>query len=200
MECIDDQAGHVRGVRLTDGTLLPAEMVIVGIGITPAVEPLLEAGASGDNGVVVDALCRMSLLDIYAIGDCAAHVNGFAGGARIRLESVQNANEQAITVAKALTGLEEPHSAVPWFWSNQYDLRLQTVGWSGGHDGVVPRGDPAGRSFSLIYMRGGRVVALDCVNATKDFVQGRELIVRKASPDPARLADPGVPLNRAMFD
>nr|WP_298725592.1 FAD-dependent oxidoreductase [uncultured Steroidobacter sp.] len=195
VECIEERAGRACGVRLQDGSVLPAEMVIVGIGIVPAVMPLLEAGAAGDNGVAVDAFCKTSLPDIYAIGDCAAHVNEFAGGARIRLESVQNANDQANTVAKALTGREEPYRAVPWFWSNQYDLRLQTVGWSAGHDRAVVRGDPARRSFCVIYVRGGQVVALDCVNATKDYLQGRELIVSKACADPERLADPSVPLS-----
>lgn len=197
VECIEEQAGRVSSVRLTDGTLVPADLVIVGIGIIPAVEPLLESGATGDNGVAVDSLCRTSLPDVSAIGDCAAQVNDFAEGARIRLESVQNATDQATTVAKAFTGTAEPHNVVPWFWSNQYDLRLQTIGWSSGHDGTVLRGEPAAGSFSLIYMRAGRVVALDCVNATKDYIQGRELVLRKACPDPSRLADPSLPLNRA---
>jgi 3-phenylpropionate/trans-cinnamate dioxygenase ferredoxin reductase component len=174
--------------------VIASDLVIVGIGIVPAVEPLLAAGAAGGNGVEVDALCRTSLADIWAIGDCAAHPNAFAGGAVIRLESVQNANDMAGTVSRALTGVEAPYTAVPWFWSNQYDLRLQTVGLSAGADATVLRGDPAARSFSLIYLRQGRVVALDCVNATRDFAQGRALVVDGAAPDPAALADPAVSL------
>src|SRR5690606_38627464 len=173
---------------------LPAEMVIVGIGIIPAVGPLLEAGAAGGNGVDVDGQCRTTLPDIYAIGDCAAHESAFAGGARIRLESVQNANDQATIAAKAIVGGEDHYHAVPWFWSNQYDLRLQTVGLSMGHDAIVTRGDPATRSFSLVYLKQGRVIALDCVNATKDYVQGRALVLAGASPSPDQLADTGVPL------
>ena len=182
------------GVMLVDGTHLPAEMVIVGIGIIPAVAPLIAAGAQGGNGVAVDAQCRTSLPDIFAIGDCAAHVNAFADGATIRLESVQNANDQASTVARAIMGQAEPYHAVPWFWSNQYDLKLQTVGLSIGYDQLVMRGDPAARSFSLVYLRRGRVIALDCVNAVKDYVGGRALVVQGMVIDPAALGDVETPL------
>jgi 3-phenylpropionate/trans-cinnamate dioxygenase ferredoxin reductase subunit len=187
-------ASRVAGVRLADGEIVPAEMVIVGIGIQPAVEPLLAAGAAGGNGVDIDAHCHTSLPDIYAIGDCAAHSNAFAEGARIRLESVQNANDQATTAAKAIMGATAPYHAVPWFWSNQYDLRLQTVGLSTGHDALVVRGDPATRRFSVIYLKGGRVIALDCVNATKDYVQGRALVVNRVAAPRDRLADTETPL------
>jgi 3-phenylpropionate/trans-cinnamate dioxygenase ferredoxin reductase subunit len=192
--CIEEKDGRATGVRLADGEILPCEMVIVGIGIIPAVEPLLAAGAEGGNGVRIDAQCRTSLPDIFAIGDCALHANGFADGAEIRLESVQNANDMANAVAKTLTGTTTDYHAVPWFWSNQYDLRLQTIGLSIGHDMTVLRGDPASRSFSLIYLKQGRVIALDCVNMVRDYVQGRALVVEGKSPDPARLADTGVAL------
>ncbi|MDB5685194.1 MAG: pyridine nucleotide-disulfide oxidoreductase [Sphingomonas bacterium] len=192
--CIEEQDGRACGVRLADGSILPADMVIVGIGIIPAIEPLIAAGAAGGNGVQVDALCRTSLPDIYAIGDCAAHANAFADGARIRLESVQNANDMATTAAKAIMGDETPYHAVPWFWSNQYDLRLQTVGLSTGHDMAIVRGEPASRSFSLVYLKQGKVIALDCVNMTKDYVQGRALVLAGASPPAAALADTAVPL------
>lgn len=185
---------HVTGVRLVGGEVIPADLVIVGIGIIPAVEPLVAAGAEGGNGVVVDALCRTSLPDIFAIGDCAAHANDFAEGATIRLESVQNANDQASVVAKLICGQEAPYHAVPWFWSNQYDLKLQTVGLSTGHDQAVLRGDTAARSFSIIYLKQGRVIALDCVNAVKDYVQGRALVVAGAALPAEKLADASVPL------
>jgi 3-phenylpropionate/trans-cinnamate dioxygenase ferredoxin reductase subunit len=194
VDCIVESDGRACGVRMHDGEVIPADMVIVGIGIVPAVEPLLAAGAAGGNGVNVDETCRTSLPDIYAIGDCAAHANDFAEGARIRLESVQNANDQANTAVRAILGDPQPYRAVPWFWSNQYDLRLQTVGLSTGHDEAVLRGDPAQRSFSLIYRRRGRVIALDCVNNVKDYVQGRALVLAGAAPDQALLADPSVPL------
>ncbi len=182
------------GVRLADGEVIPADLVIVGIGIIPAVEPLLAAGAAGGNGVSIDEYCRTSLPDIYAIGDCAAHANAFANGATIRLESVQNANDMANTAARAICGDAQPYHAVPWFWSNQYDLKLQTVGLSTGHDEVVVRGDPAQRSFSVIYLKEGRVIALDCVNAVKDYVQGRALVAGRMILDRAKLADTGKPL------
>jgi 3-phenylpropionate/trans-cinnamate dioxygenase ferredoxin reductase subunit len=194
VDCIMEKDRKVTGVRLADGSVLPAEMVIVGIGIIPAVEPLLAAGAEGGNGVEVDEFCRTTLPDVYAIGDCAMHANDFAGGARIRLESVQNANDQASVVAKAITGNPAPYHAIPWFWSNQYDLRLQTVGLSGGHDDVVVRGDPAARSFSLVYLKAGQVLALDCVNATRDYVQGRALVTGKLAPPREQLADAEIPL------
>lgn len=190
--------GRVTDVRLADGSLFPCEMVIVGIGIIPAVEPLLAAGAEGGNGVAVDAQCRTSLPDIFAIGDCALHANRHAGGAAIRVESVQNANDQANVVAKVIAGQEAAYDAIPWFWSNQYDLRLQTIGLSAGHDAVVTRGDPASRSFSLVYLKDGRVIAVDAVNMTRDYVQGRALITGNVAVDPARLADASVPLKDLM--
>ena len=192
--CIDERDGAACAVRLASGETLACEMVIVGIGIVPAVEPLAAAGSATGNGVIVDAHCRTSLPHIYAIGDCAAHPNRHAGGATIRLESVQNANDQAMVVAKHITGAPEPYDAVPWFWSNQYDLKLQTVGLSAGYDDLVIRGDPAQRSFSVVYLREGRVTAIDCVNAVKDYVQARALVQRGATVDRLRLADPAVPL------
>ncbi|HCB74858.1 MAG TPA: pyridine nucleotide-disulfide oxidoreductase [Sphingomonas bacterium] len=190
--------GRVDGVKLADGSILPADAVIVGIGIVPAVEPLLAAGAAGSNGVDVDDHCRTSLPDIYAIGDCAAFENVHAGGIRIRVESVQNANDQATCVARAITGDPQPYAAFPWFWSNQYDLKLQTAGLSVGHDRAVLRGDPAARSFAVAYLKDGRLIAIDAVNSVKDYVQGRKLIEAGARPDPAALADTAVPLKQLL--
>lgn len=201
--CVDAIEGdtHVTGVRLADGEVIPADLVIVGIGIVPAVEPLIAAGAegaSGSGGVLVDRLCKTSLPDIYAIGDCAAHVNDFAEGATIRLESVQNANDQANVVAKGIVGDEAPYHAIPWFWSNQYDLKLQTAGLSTGHDQAVLRGDPATRSFSIVYLKAGKVIALDCVNATKDYVQGRMIVTAGLHATPEQLADSEKPLKELL--
>jgi 3-phenylpropionate/trans-cinnamate dioxygenase ferredoxin reductase subunit len=184
----------VTGVRLVDGEAIPADLIIVGIGIIPAVEPLLAAGAESGNGVNVDQYCRTSLPDVYAVGDCAAHANRFAGGAVIRLESVQNATDQATIAAKHICGIDAPYDAIPWFWSNQYDIRLQTVGLSTGFDRTVVRGDPAARSFSVVYLKDGQVIALDCVNATRDYVQGRSLVAAGARLEPERLVDVGTPL------
>ena len=189
---------QVTGVRLADGEVIPADLVIVGIGIVPAVEPLIAAGAEGGNGVLVDGYCKTSLPDIYAIGDCAAHENAFAEGACIRLESVQNANDQANVVAKGICGAEAPYHAIPWFWSNQYDLKLQTAGLSTGHDQAVLRGDPATRSFSVVYLKAGKVIALDCVNATKDYVQGRMIVTAGVTATPEQLADTATPLKALL--
>ena len=196
--CIEEQDGAACGVRLEDGTVLATRLVIAGIGIIPAVGPLLAAGAEGGNGVVVDDHCRTSLPDIYAIGDCAAHPNSYAGGATVRVESVQNANDQATTVAKEIMGTPEPYHAVPWFWSNQYDLRLQTVGLSVGYDEAVLRGSTNARSFSVVYLRQGRVIALDCVNATRDYVQGKVLVTARSQIPPEMLADADVPLKQMI--
>ena len=185
---------RVTGVRLADGQVLEAQMVIVGIGIIPAVEPLVAAGAEGGNGVAVDGHCRTSLPDVFAVGDCARHANRYADGAQVRLESVQNANDQAAVTAKAILGQPADYDATPWFWSNQYDIKLQTVGLSIGYDQTVVRGDMASRSFSVVYLKAGRVIALDCVNAVKDYVQGRKLVVDGVHVDVARLADPATPL------
>ncbi len=200
VEQIEGENGRVTGIRLSGGERIPAEMVIVGIGIIPSVEPLRAAGAEGGNGVAIDEHGRTSLPDIFAIGDCALHANPFAEGMPIRLESVQNANDLAAIVAKTITGEPEAYHSVPWFWSNQYDLRLQTVGLSTGHDQEVLRGDPASRSFSIVYLKQGHVIALDCVNAVKDYVQGRTLVTGRVVADPATLADAAVPLKSLVTE
>lgn len=195
VSCLEGRDGRVTGVRLADGELLAAEMVIVGVGISPSVQPLLDAGAQGGNGVLVDAQCRTSLPHVFAVGDCALHASRFAGGREVRIESVQNANDQAMVAAATLAGVEAAYDAVPWFWSNQYDLRLQTVGLLTGHDRFVVRGDPASRSFSVVYLRDGRVIAVDAVNAIRDYVQGRRLVVEGIAVDPLILADVGRPFS-----
>ena len=196
LEGID--GGRVTGVKLADGSVIPADAVIVGIGIIPAIGPLIAAGAAGGNGIDVDEFCRTSLPDVYAVGDCAAFACDFAGGAVMRVESVQNANDQASCVAKAICGAEKRYHAFPWFWSNQYDLKLQTAGLSVGYDSAVLRGKPENRSFSIIYLKGGKVIALDCVNMVKDYVQGRKLVEAGVSPDLDKLADTAVPLKELM--
>ncbi|MDE8653791.1 NAD(P)/FAD-dependent oxidoreductase [Novosphingobium album (ex Liu et al. 2023)] len=198
VDCIVGDGHKVTGVRLADGEEIPAEAVIVGIGIVPAVGPLILAGAAGANGVDIDEYCRTSLPDVYAIGDCAAFACDFAGGNVMRVESVQNANDMATCVAKAICGDEKPYHAFPWFWSNQYDLRLQTAGINLGFDRTVIRGNPDDRAFSVVYLREGRVLALDCVNMVKDYVQGRKLVEAGATPDLADLADASKPLKELL--
>lgn len=198
VDCIVGDGRKVTGVQLADGEVLPAQAVIVGIGIVPSVGPLILAGAAGANGIDVDAYCRTSLPDIYAVGDCAAFACDYAGGTVMRVESVQNANDMASCVAKAICGDEKPYKAFPWFWSNQYDLKLQTAGINVGYDKVVMRGDPDSRAFSVVYLKEGRVLALDCVNMVKDYVQGRKLVENGAKPDMAELADAGRPLKELV--
>lgn len=196
IEVDEDQCA--KGVRLQSGELLAADVVIVGIGIIPNAEPLLTAGARGGNGIAVDVYCRTSLPDVYAIGDVAEHASLWCKNAPTRVESVQNASDMAATVARALTGNAEPYSAIPWFWSQQYDLKLQTVGLSTGHDTAVLRGEPAQRSFSVIYLQGGKVIALDCVNAMKDYVQGRALVQAGTQLTPTQLADTSITLKELL--
>ena len=176
IESVLGDGDHVLAAKLSNGDEVPCDMVVVGIGIVPAVGALIAAGAAGADGVDVDEYCRTSLDDVYAVGDCAAHANPFADGAVIRLETVQNANDMATTAAKAICGEGEPYNAMPWFWSNQYDRKLQTVGLSMGHDQAVLRGDPDAGGFSVVYLREGKVIALDCVNCVKDYVAGRKLV------------------------
>lgn len=182
--------GRVEAVRLADGRRLPADVVIVGIGLVPEVAPL------GLETIEVDGHCRTRLPHVYAIGDCAAHPNRFAGGAVVRLESVQNAVDMAKAAARHIVRGDgaRPYGDCPWFWSNQYELRLQTVGLSAGHDERVVRGDPASGSWSLVYLRAGAVIALDCINAPRDYAQGRALVERGGRIAPARLADATLPL------
>jgi 3-phenylpropionate/trans-cinnamate dioxygenase ferredoxin reductase component len=198
---IEEGEGRASGIRVEAyqalreaKQLIRADVMIVAIGIAPQVAPLLAAGASGGNGVFVDEHGHTSLPGVYAIGDCAAHPGGYTGGTPGRLESVQNASDMAMTVAKAIAGQPEPHRAVPWFWSNQYDLRLQVVGLSAGYDDRILRGDTANRSFSVIYRKAGRVIALDCVNSPRDFMQGRELVTHGVRADLHELADTAVAL------
>lgn len=198
VDCIAGADGSVTGVALEGGETIPADLVVVGIGIVPSVGPLMAQGAAGANGVDVDEFCRTSLEDVYAVGDCAAHANRYADNAVIRIESVQNANDMATTVARHICGIDAPYDAFPWFWSNQYDLKLQTAGLSLDHDQTVLRGDPAARKFSVVYLKEGRVIALDCVNSTRDYVQGRKLIEAGATSDPAALADPEIPLKSLL--
>ncbi|XUU61505.1 NAD(P)/FAD-dependent oxidoreductase [Erythrobacter sp. HA6-11] len=200
VEALEGADNHVTSVKLADGTSIPCDMVIVGIGIVPSVGPLIAAGAAGSNGVDVDEFCRTTLDDVYAIGDCAAHANDFADRAVIRLESVQNANDMANCVARAIMGEKEPYHALPWFWSNQYDLKLQTAGLSLDHDQTVLRGEPASRKFTLVYLKEGRPIAFDCVNTVKDYVQGRKLL--ESGPqeiDPELLANREVPLKELIY-
>ena len=194
VSCIEGVDGRVSAVRLADGISLAADIVIVGIGIQPHVRPLAAAGADVSNGVAVDGHCRTTLPDIYAVGDCALHRNAFAPDHPVRLESVQNAADQGTVAAHHICGTPAAYAATPWFWSNQYDIKLQTVGLNSGYDQTLVRGDPSSGRFSVIYLRAGQIVALDCVNMVKDYVQGRALVECRAMIEPSLLTDPETPL------
>lgn len=192
------EGGRVRAVVLANGAELPADLVVVGIGLVPNTEVLAAAGATVSNGIEVDEYCRTSLPNVSALGDCANHVNEFAGGARVRLESVQNATDQARTVALDLLGAPAPYRATPWFWSNQYDIKLKTAGIVAGYDHAVVRGEPAQGRFSVVYLADSRVVALDSVNTPADFMVGRKLVQQRRKVDPEMVADPRRPLKQLL--
>lgn len=185
--------GRVRAVVGEDGREHPADIVLIGVGAVPAVELAAAAGLACDNGVVVDEHCRTSEPAIYAAGDCTNHPSPHYGR-RLRLESVDNAFEQGTSAALNLLGFSTRHDKMPWFWSDQYDLKLVIVGIGQGYDSVVLRGDPAARAFSACYLRAGELIALDSVNTPKDQMAARKLIPARARPDPHRLADPDIPL------
>ena len=185
--------GRVSGVETNDGTVLPADLVVVGVGIVPNTELAEACGLEVEDGIVVNDMCRTSDPDIYAIGDCTSHPNGIYGRT-LRLESVHNALEQAKTAASNICGMETRYCQVPWFWSDQYDLKLQIAGLSQDYDAVVVRGRPEERSFACLYLRQGRLIAVDAINAPRDFVQSKPLIENHAVVAPEKLADTSVML------
>lgn len=172
---IEGDAECARGVMLTNGEVLPSDIIIVGIGIIPLVEPLRAAGAMVGNGVIADEQGRTTLPHVYAVGDCVLQPHPCAQGRSIRVESVQNAVDMAGIVAAVLCNEEPPNRSVPWFWSHQYGLRLQTVGFGVDHDSEVVHGTIADGRFSVAYLREGQVIAVDCVNDPKTFVEARSL-------------------------
>jgi 3-phenylpropionate/trans-cinnamate dioxygenase ferredoxin reductase subunit len=190
-------SNQLEAVECTDGTRVPAELAIVGIGLVPDTALAAAAGLACDDGIAVDEHCRTSDPDIYAIGDCCNHPSP-RYGRRIRLESVDNAFEQARTAAANICGKPTVHDKVPWFWSDQYELKLQIVGLSQHYDSVVLRGYPDSRAFSCCYLRDGELIALDAVNQAKDFMAARKLIAERARPDVARLTDPAVALRDTL--
>jgi 3-phenylpropionate/trans-cinnamate dioxygenase ferredoxin reductase subunit len=181
---------RVKCVETGEGEEIPAEFVIIGVGILPNTEIAEQAGLDVNDGIVVNDRCQTSDPDIYAAGDCTSHPNDIYGR-RLRLESVHNAVEQAKTAASNLCGKETRYSQVPWFWSDQYDLKLQIAGLSEGYDDVVIRGNPADRSFTCVYLREGRLIAIDAVNAPRDFVHSKALIAARVLVSADKLADSG---------
>ena len=182
-----------REVVLNDGTRRPADLVIAGIGVLPNVELARDAGLAVGDGILVDEHLRTEDENIYAIGDCAAHPNPFAGG-RVRIESVQNAVDQAVCVAGAIAGRRKPYHDVPWFWTDQFDVKLQMAGLSSGYEHAVTRGDPESRRFSVFYFQADRLLAVDSVNRPGDHMAGRKLLANRVPLTPEQAADESVDL------
>jgi 3-phenylpropionate/trans-cinnamate dioxygenase ferredoxin reductase subunit len=184
--------GRVRAV-VCGNQSFPADLVIVGVGILPDVSLAAAAGIRCENGVWVDEHCRSSDPLVFAAGDCTNHPS-VRYGRRVRLESVDNAVEQGKTAAANMCGKPARHEHVPWFWSDQYDVKLQIAGLSQGYDQAIVRGNPDSGSFALYYLAAGELLAVDAVNSPRDFMTGRRWIAERKRPDPAKLADATVDL------
>lgn len=186
--------GLVESVSCENGLQIKADLVIIGIGVLPETKLAEDAGLEVDNGILVDEFARTSDHDIVAAGDCTNHFNPLYQR-RIRLESVQNATDQAKTAAKTLCGKLEPYRSLPWFWSDQYDVKLQIAGLSQGYDHVVVRGDwEKGRSFSVFYFLKHKFIAVDAVNRPKEFMLSRRLLAEGRTPDLTQLGDDSIPI------
>lgn len=180
---------RVTAVEVNNGELIDADLVIIGAGVLPNIEIASAAGLEIDNGIVVDETCRTSDASIYAVGDCTSHPSAIYDR-QLRLESVHNALEQAKTAASNICGEEARYSQVPWFWSDQYDLKLQIAGLSQGYDQTVVRGNPEDNKFACLYLRAGVLVAVDAINSPREFMQAKRLIAERATIDPEAAPDP----------
>jgi 3-phenylpropionate/trans-cinnamate dioxygenase ferredoxin reductase subunit len=189
--------GAVEGVICADDSRHEAEAIIVGVGAIATTALASEAGLKCDNGIVVDEYCRTSDAHVYAAGDCTNHPSP-RYARRVRLESVDNAFEQA--KAAAMNVLDKPtiHDRVPWFWSDQFDSKLLIVGLSQDYDRQVLRGDPATRSFSVCYLKGQELIAVEAINHSKDYMAARKLIADRALMNLDKLPDPSTPLKEAV--
>jgi 3-phenylpropionate/trans-cinnamate dioxygenase ferredoxin reductase subunit len=189
---------NVETVVLQDGSRVAADLLIVGIGLIANTELAEAAGLDVDpGGILVDQYARTSDPDILAAGDCTNHENGFLKR-RIRIESVPNASEQARVAAATIVGKEVAHDSVPWFWSDQYDLKLQMVGINQGYEHVIVRGNMAENNFSAFYLKDGVVIAVDTVNRPKDFMVGKKLVAERVKADAAVLRDESVELKSLL--
>lgn len=186
--------GRLISAALTDGAEMGCDIAVVGIGMQPNVEALAAAGATCSNGVDVDEFGRTDVAGVFAIGDCSNQLNPFGGATRVRLESVQNAGEQAKVVASSLLGRDVPSPEVPWFWSDQYHLKFKSAGIRTGYDSTIMTGDPSREAFSVLYLTAGRLVAIDCINQPANFARARRRIKGGGVLDPSDFAEPDPPL------
>ena len=194
---------RVAGVELEDGTVIPAQLVLVGIGVVPNTELAEQLGLEVDNGIVVDSHALASDGTTVAVGDVANMPNPLPGspaGERIRLESVNNAIEHAKVAAYSLMGRREDYAGIPWFWSNQADLKLQIAGLTLGYDRTVVRRDDDRGKFSVLYYRNGRIIAADCVNAPLDFMSVKNALAKGQNIPADAAADPAVVLKTIITD
>ena len=190
--------GRVEKVICSNGAEFPADVVIIGVGVLPNVELAQEAGIEVDNGIIVDEFCRTNDAHIVAAGDCANHFNAIYGR-RMRLESVPNASEQGKTAAASLCGLTKAYKSLPWFWSDQYDLKLQIAGLSQGYDQVVVRGDKlASRSFAAFYFKDGHLIAADCINRPQEFMLSKKIITENIVIEASRLEDESISVKELL--
>ena len=194
---IEAEGGKVTGVSLSDGRHVPADLIVVGVGVLPNVELAAEAGLPVASGIIVNEHLLTSDPNISAIGDCALFESPRFGGS-LRLESVQNATDHARCVAARLTGDDQPYDGQPWFWSDQGDDKLQMVGLTAGYDHVVLRGEPAKKAFSAFCYRGDQLLGIESVNRAGDHMFGRRLLPAGRSITPQQAADPAFDLKRAL--
>ena len=187
----------VTAVLCADGSRLAADLVVVGIGLLANTELAAEAGLQVDNGILVDEHAQTSDPHIYAAGDCTNHPNALLGR-RLRLESVPNALEQSRVAAANMAGKTKTYASVPWFWSDQYELKLKMVGLAEGFERLVLRGDPATDSFSAFYLKGDKVLAADTVNRPQDFIAAKRLVAEGIAVTDAQLADDSQPLKELL--
>ena len=198
VERLEGRGGHIAAIRLSDGRAIPCDTVLVGVGAVANDDLARACGLPCNNGIEVDLAARTPDPAIHAIGDCT--LRPLPRYDRIfRLESVPNAIEQAKQAAASLCCRPPPAPEIPWFWSDQYDLKLLIVGLNFDYDLAVLRGDPATRSFACCYLRGGELLAIDCVNNTKDYMAAKKVIADRGHCDVAKLADPTIPLKETVL-
>lgn len=201
--CLGEQVAAFTGedrvsmIRLASGKEIPVDFAIIGIGIDADTTLAEQAGIACDSGVLVDEYCRTSAESVLAIGDCARHPNIFAGGLW-RLESVQHAMDSAVIAADTIMNVPTGYCALPTFWSEQFDLKLQSAGLNVDADETIVRGDRENGPFTVVYLRKGRVISVDAINNPKDFMGARTLILKGIAPDRAKLADISIPMKAAV--
>lgn len=191
---ITGRAGRVERVELLDGSILPADVVLIGIGAVPRTELAAQLGLACDGGIIVDAYARTSEPSVVAAGDCTVSPDPRTGAGRVRLESVAHAVSQARVAAHTLAGRPTPYRDVPWFWSDQYDLKLHIAGSSDGHDEQVVRGDPSTEEFSVLYYRQGQLLGIHSVNRVADYMAVRRALASGATIPPDLAGNAARPL------